>query len=624
MSLKRNLLLGYGVASALMSLVIAWAVSNLVTLGRASDAILHENYRSIQAAQKMLAALDRQDSGILLILLGDREIGARQVRDSETLFLQWLARAKDNITIAGEEDVVTSIETAYAEYRQATSELVTPAASASAASTAASGPRAQGPDPELLAPYRQAAGPALARLRSACTRLLRLNEETMQAASVRAAGLARLAIWSTGGVAAAALLLTLAFSLLLSERIVQPLRRFMAASRQIAAGNYGVHVPSETADELGELAREFNQMAAQLGRFHELRIDEIITEQRKGEAILASIEDGLVVFDTDLAVTGINPAARRMLGLESATDTALRCGDMLPAGDVLRLIEATVKIGTPPSAPEDERLVLLPGSDSPCHCLYSVTPIHGQDRNLIGVVLLLRDVTRLKEVERLKSEFVMAASHELRTPLTSIGMSVDLLREHAAAKLAERERELLATAHEEVERMKALISDLLDLAKVEVGRIPLDFAPVQVGDLVTRVHGVFRGQLAEKGVHLAISAPDDLPAIRADATKIAWVLTNLVSNALRHVSPGGHIHVTAQPVGPHVHLSVSDNGPGIPPEFQARIFQKFVQVKGRETGGTGLGLAICREIVRAHGGSIWVESQPGQGSTFTFAVRVAE
>ncbi len=111
--------------------------------------------------------------------------------------------------------------------------------------------------------------------------------------------------------------------------------------------------------------------------------------------------------------------------------------------------------------------------------------------------------------------------------------------------------------------------------------------------------------------------------MRADANKITWVLTNLISNALRYVSRDGHIKLLAHRIGPHVHLSVRDDGPGIPPEYQSRIFQKFVQVKGQEAGGTGLGLAICKEIVRAHGGAIWVESSPGQGSTFTFTLPVA-
>ncbi|MEW5722684.1 MAG: HAMP domain-containing sensor histidine kinase [Thermodesulfobacteriota bacterium] len=141
--------------------------------------------------------------------------------------------------------------------------------------------------------------------------------------------------------------------------------------------------------------------------------------------------------------------------------------------------------------------------------------------------------------------------------------------------------------------------------------------------LFDHVQAVFKSQMEQKRVGFTAESAEDLPKIRADANKMTWVLTNLVSNALRYVNEGGHIRVLAKKVGGQVHLSVSDDGPGIPAEYQAKIFQKFVQVKGREAGGTGLGLAICKEIVRAHSGAIWVESIPGQGSTFTFTVPVA-
>jgi two-component system, NtrC family, sensor histidine kinase KinB len=227
----------------------------------------------------------------------------------------------------------------------------------------------------------------------------------------------------------------------------------------------------------------------------------------------------------------------------------------------------------------------------------------------------------LKEVDRLKSEFVMAASHELRTPLTSLGMSVDLLLEHVSQELAEKDRDLLQAAHEEVHRMKALVNDLLDLSRIEGGRIEMEFERVPVKTLFDQIQTIFKSQMEMKEVSLTLKmAVDDLPGIRADANKITWVLTNLISNALRYVSKGGHIQLMARRIGPQIHLSVRDDGPGIPLEYQSRIFQKFVRVKGQETGGTGLGLAICKEIVRAHGGTIWVESSPGQGSTFTFTV----
>jgi NtrC-family two-component system sensor histidine kinase KinB len=256
--------------------------------------------------------------------------------------------------------------------------------------------------------------------------------------------------------------------------------------------------------------------------------------------------------------------------------------------------------------------------------LFAVTAICGKDRSLLGVVLLLKDITRLKEVERLKSEFVMAASHELRTPLTSLGMSVDLLLEHAAHRLAEKDRHLLTAAHEEVHRMKALVNDLLDLSKIEAGRIELAFETVSVATLFDHAETVFKNQLGIKNVTLTSQLASDLPNVRADANKITWVLTNLISNALRYVRKGGQIQLTAQKAGPQVHLAVKDDGPGIPPEYQSKIFEKFVQVKGQESGGTGLGLSICKEIVRAHGGAIWVESSVGQGSTFLFTLPISK
>ena len=157
-----------------------------------------------------------------------------------------------------------------------------------------------------------------------------------------------------------------------------------------------------------------------------------------------------------------------------------------------------------PDVPEEQRIITLQKGERPRHYLFSVTPIRGRERNLSGIVLLLRDVTRLKEVERLKSEFVMAASHELRTPLTGMGMSIDLLLEHAGQGLAEKDRELLKAAHEEVHRMKALVNDLLDLSKIEAGRIELEFEKVPVQTLFEHVQEVFKGQAEMKQVKLTI------------------------------------------------------------------------------------------------------------------------
>ena len=241
-----------------------------------------------------------------------------------------------------------------------------------------------------------------------------------------------------------------------------------------------------------------------------------------------------------------------------------------------------------------------------------------------GVVLLLRDITRLRELDRLKSEFVMTASHELRTPLTSLNMAVNLLRESAGTKLTDQERALLEACHEDVQRLRALVNDLLDLSKIEAGKVELAFEPVQPRFLGDQALSVIKAQADSKGIELTLGVPEDLPAVTADPHKIVWVLVNLLANAVRYTKAGGHISLQGEQVGNQVQLAVTDDGEGIPFDLQPRIFDKFVHGKPRDGGGgSGLGLAICREIVKAHRGAIWLDSIPGKGSTFTFTLPVA-
>ncbi len=591
-----------------MGIVVTWAIINLVSLGNATDAILIENYRSIIAAENMVAALERQDSATLLLFLGDVEKGSTQFLENEAVFLEWLARAKNNITIDGEAELVQSIKsdyTAYSRQFSALSDLIVTA------------------EPPLRPSYYQdTIYPLFNKVREVCVSLRNLNEDTLYTARSKAGIMVKHDIWSTSIVAFLALIVTLIFSLILSERITSPIRSFMEAARKISAGDFSVKVPVETGDELGSLAGEFNQMVVQLHRYNEMNIEQIVSEKNKAEAILSSIEDGMVIFDTSLMVTGINPAASRILGLDLTDTFSLQCDDIFPGTNVNDMIRKTVETGVQPCIPDEHRIITLPEAESSRHYLFSVTAVRGKDHKLSGSVLLLKDVTRLQEVERLKREFVMAASHELRTPLTSLSMSVDLLLENGAKGLDEKDRELLQAAHEEVHRMKALVNDLLDLSKLEAGKFALEIESVPVQTLFDQMRTFFKSQMEMKEIRLTSELDDDMPMVRADVNKISRVLINLISNALRYVNKGGHIELVAHWVDPHIHISVRDDGPGIPPEYQSRIFQKFVQVKGREAGGTGLGLAICREIVRAHGGAIWLDSSNKQGSTFTFNLPV--
>jgi NtrC-family two-component system sensor histidine kinase KinB len=204
-------------------------------------------------------------------------------------------------------------------------------------------------------------------------------------------------------------------------------------------------------------------------------------------------------------------------------------------------------------------------------------------------------------------------------------MSIDLLLEGAIKKLNEKEQQLLLAAHEDLQRLKVFVSNLLDLSKIEAGKMEIELSSIPIRELFEKGVTVFKTQSEEKAVSLSFSILEGLPNVKADLYKITWVLTNLISNALRYTPSGGHITLSAESFGAYVQISVSDDGPGIPYEYQSKIFDKFVQIKSDKTvGGSGLGLAICKEIVRAHGGTIWVDSVPGSGSRFTFTLPVAQ
>ena len=258
-----------------------------------------------------------------------------------------------------------------------------------------------------------------------------------------------------------------------------------------------------------------------------------------------------------------------------AEDRALP--DLVQDERVVQFVRETAVTGRPPAIGENNILTITRHAQSR-HLMYSVTPVQARNEGMLGVVLLLRDVTRFQEVDRIKSQFIMTASHELRTPLTSIAMGVDLLLERAVDRLDAKDKQLLVAAHDELQRLQALVEDLLDLSRIEAGTIRLDFARVPVAALFARVTAIFGAQADQQSVTLSAGVAPDLPDAHADPGKITWVLTNLVSNALRYVHRGGHIELAARRVGEQLFISVRDDGVGIAPEHQERIFEKFVQL----------------------------------------------
>lgn len=608
--LRRKILIGYGLVLTLIVTVCVLAVVNLHLLGQASEAILQQNYRSILAAQNMLNAIDRQDSATLLLLLGYDKQGQQQFQEYEVEFLEWLGRAKDNITIAGEGQIITILEAEYKDYLAAFSQLrewqltKQPALS--------------------MNYYHQTMQPQFQVIRDRCIELWQLNQTIMVAAAERAQSVSTRAIWSMTLISTAAAGSGLAFSLLLSAFLVRPLREMSRASDRIAEGNYDVVIPIRSNDELGYLANKIVSMSRKLQEFHALNVGKVMAEKQRSEAIISSITDGIIVVDATSQIIAINPSAARILNTSPQLAQGRHFLDVFDRRELYNHIKLTAQTGETPLLSEEQSILPIGDENHTQYYNFSITPVKTDEQQMLGVVLLLQDVTKLKELDQLKTQFLMTASHELRTPLTGISMSIDLLMENGREKLSQKQQELLKAAQEDVHRLRVLVNDLLDLGKIESGRMEMDFETVSVRLLIEKAIALFEVQADEKGVELTSLLPKDIPNVRADANKIIWVLTNLIANALRYTDTGGHIRITTEYLGDWTTVSIADDGPGIPLDYQARIFNKFVQVQtDRDVGGSGLGLAICKEIVKAHGGTIWVDSTPGSGSTFTFTLPVA-
>ena len=610
MKLQTKILSGYMATLALVALVGGWGAWNLRQLGQASDRILQENYRSIRAADGMIDALERQDSATLMLLLNDVDAGRSLFREYEVAFLQWLGRAQDNVTLTTEDETLATIESAYRDYLLDVDELL----------------RTVEADESGVALYESQVKPTFQVVRNGAATLRDSNQTAMTLAADQANVTSRNAILSVAIAGFSASLIGLIISWILSRNLVRPVKAMYSATEQIADGNYDIQLDVQTKDELGQLAKEINVMSQRLQAFKSLNLGKIVAEKQRSEAIIHSLSDGIVVVDDQLRIVAINPAAAAIFETRPNLAQGHHCLEVIEDKKLYGQLQSALGVETNAESSETSdadaqvsELTVERGSIE--HYQYLTTPVTTADSERLGAVLLLQNVTNLKQIDQLKSEFVATASHELRTPLTGMAMSIDLLQESAQSKLSEAEQSLLQTAQEGVQRLRDLVNDLLDLSKIESGKIDLDIESTSPKALIENAVTLLKVQSDEKAIEITHSIAPSTPNVSADPSKVVWVLTNLIANALRYAN--SEIHVTASAHGTWVSISVIDDGPGIDPAYQSKIFDKFVQVKTeKDVGGTGLGLAICREMIKAHGGTIWVDSTPGEGSKFTFTLPV--
>lgn len=419
------------------------------------------------------------------------------------------------------------------------------------------------------------------------------------------------------GAILTSILLAALGSLLLTRQLTRPLSETRDAAIRIATGDYGTTVPVTGRDELGEVARAFNYMAEEIEHY----VGEIRAQKSRLEAVLEATPDAIVATDTGERITMANPAAARLLGI-LPSDSGRFLENVGVHEEVLSCVREAAAAGVAVREFEVEEKILWS---------YAARMGDGTgDVENVGTIITVRDTTDQRSLERAKTTFVSDVSHELRTPLTTVRLLTETLsRDLETASVPDRIRERVAKMDVETGHLVQMVNELLDLSRIESGETQLRLEPVDLGRVARSAIERVRTFAERQHVRLEplLSGTSTPIIVRGDEERLGQLLINLLHNAVKFSPVQGVVAVEAHAHGGEAVVSVVDQGPGIPVSDIERVFERFYKVdraRVRGASGTGLGLSIARHIVEAHGGRIWAESEEGRGSTFRFAIPMAE
>lgn len=396
---------------------------------------------------------------------------------------------------------------------------------------------------------------------------------------------------------------------LIARATTRPIREMTKASRKIAGGELGQKIPISSRDETAQLAQAFNEMSLNLSKL----VGDISTEKTKLQTILSNMADAVMMVDVEGKVVLGNRATERLFNVreKDAIDKPLiEVVHDHEADEILKLCLKTSQTQTG----QFESVI--------SKRFIRVIAVPLVDDSLTGALLLFQDLTELRGLQTMRRELIGNISHELRTPLAGIKAMLETLKE-GAIEDKQAAADFLSRIEGEADRMTQMVSEITELSRIETGRAELRMTPLNLKLLVEEVAAQLNPLAQRHQVIITTDLATDLPAGRGDKDRIRQALVNLVHNAIKFNHPGGSVTMSTKASGESVIVSVSDTGVGIPEEELPHVFERFYKAdRARTRGGSGLGLAIAKHIVQAHGGSIWAQSEEGQGSTFSFSLPI--
>lgn len=579
---------------------------NVYKLSGEIDGLMTNNYKSIDISSKMTKEIEKQDKAILKYIAFQNKSSIDTIYNSNEEFYKWLNVEKNNITEVGEESVSNEINDDYLLFVKSFSKLQ------DYQNTHVSS--------ENIKFYDMQVFPLISKVKEDLVTLANLNEKAMFNVRNNAKSNAVSALYLILSISSMAAIVGLLISLIYTNKSLKPIYLLTETVKSVKEGEINKQAPVIYEDEIGMLAQEFNNMTSRLYEFEQSTTGKLLSERNKSIAIVKSISDPLLVLDASYKIQLLNDSGENIFGVLEQNVINSHFLETIRNMELYDYIFFVVNN----KVTNTEKIISFQLNEGTYFFNVIVTVVNDKDNKINAIVVLLKNITEYKQLEKVRTDFIATISHEFKTPLTSIMMGVGLILEKNVGAINEKQEELLDTIKEETEKLTNLVSDLLKLSKIQSNQEVYDIKTHSITKIVSDCVKNFSAQAKDSGIALYNSIEKGLPNVVVDEEKITWVLNNLVSNALKYTNSSGEIVIGAYIDGEKMKVFVKDNGTGIPREYHERIFEKFVKISAYDTEflSSGIGLSIAKGIVEAHGGTIYCESEVNKGSTFIFTLPV--
>ena len=610
-TLKSKITLTYTILVLLTLFVSITAIFQFSLIDKTIDSVMKQNYRDVVWVETLIESVERQNSAQLYILNGEAAIGQKIFTEYKNTFQITMGNLNNSYeTGTYKKALIDTIGSYYDFYVFATDTLRK---------------IIKNKNPVVAqAFYFNNLEQTFRTLREKSFILLDANQADMQNTFAVAKNI-------TSGASLAVLIATILSVLsaifaawIFSKYLIQPLLKMIDVIQQIRGGKLDFKLEPPSGDEVGELTEELKMMMMRLQRYESINIDLILAEKKKSESIVESILEAIIVTDNKYKIILLNRIAEEIfdVNMENSIDRHIK--EVIGENKIFEWIQKVVTTQKPLSI-DTTPYIALGHDENKRYFRPKLTPMIGQSGEVLGVVTILQDVTRFKELDKLKSDFMATISHEFRTPLTSLSMSIDILNQEILGTLSDKQKELLLSTNDDLKRLRKMAKELLELSRLEAGRENIKKEIISVNEIVEFTLKPLWLPFNNKGVSLEVEIDEDVPEMYVDKTQISTVITNILNNALRYTNKGGNVLINITKTVEDVCFTISDTGRGIPDEHKEMIFDKFYQFKeavDSTPGSVGLGLSISKEIIESYNGKIWVDSKLGVGSSFMFSIPI--